>query len=247
MKLLENLTKRGYPKRIVCQAITKAATLKREDLLVTKDTATTTQKTTVPLVLTFRPQTKHISSIMYRYLKILQNTPDVNSQEKFRIICAFRHARNIRQMLVTTNLITTNGQKGSNPCNKPCTTCKYMRGTEKIISHATKITYKIHGKHNCTSKNVIYLIECAKCRIQYIGQSGNTMRERLSGHLNDIKANNLVKPVSKHFLRLGHTNEDMQVTIVTTTSNNINTRLRTEETWIAELRTRTPLGLNLIS
>ena len=54
------------------------------------------------------------------------------------------------------------------------------------------------------------------------------------------------EPVSRHFTSNNHTVNDVNVTVITTTSQTTNIRLRTEEVWIAILQTREPGGLNLI-
>ena len=50
-----------------------------------------------------------------------------------------------------------------------CKTCVHMVQGDSFISNTTK--YKVSPVDmDCGSKNVIYLITCAKCGIQYVGK-----------------------------------------------------------------------------
>ena len=40
---------------------------------------------------------------------------------------------------------------------------------------------------DCSSKNVIYLITCRKCGIQYVGKTRQTLRSRMNNHCNRLK------------------------------------------------------------
>ena len=136
--------------------------------------------------------------------------------------------------------------KGSSPCRKPCITCPFMQKTDNITSWKTKKQFQIKDQYYCQTKNVIYVIYCKRCGIQYVGQSGNTFNKRFRGHLADIRQGNNVKPVSRHFTSTNHTRDDVNAIIVAQTTDNLNVRLRTEESWIDTLNIKHPSGLNLI-
>ena len=40
---------------------------------------------------------------------------------------------------------------------------------------------------DCSSKNVIYLITCRKCGVQYVGKTSRTQRCRMNNHRNRLK------------------------------------------------------------
>ena len=82
--------------------------------------------------------------------------------------------------------------------------------------------------------------------LQYIGQTGNTFNERFRAHLTDIRQQNTVKPVSRHFTTNSHSVHDINAAVLTTTTGNVNVRLRTEEVLIYKFQSRSPSGLNLI-
>ena len=162
------------------------------------------------------------------------------------MLIVHKQATNVKQIQVKTDINPVQIALGSNPCQKPCATCPYMQKTTSITSWKTKQKFTIKGGFSCQTKNVIYVINCLKCGLQYIGQSGNTFNERFRGHIADIRQENNVKPVSRHFCSGNHTLRDFNACIVAQTTSNINYRLRTEEAWIHTLQTKTPTGLNLI-
>ena len=40
---------------------------------------------------------------------------------------------------------------------------------------------------NCETKNVVYLISCKRCGIQYVGKTSQTLRSRINNHRNRLK------------------------------------------------------------
>ena len=69
-----------------------------------------------------------------------------------------------------------------------------------------KFNSKIHV--NCQSSNLIYLITCKNCSIQYVGQTKNCLLTRFQGHYFDIKSQNDTT-VSRHFNRCPPTSPAM--------------------------------------
>ena len=68
---------------------------------------------------------------------------------------------------------------------------------------------------DCLSSSIVYIIICNKCKNYYIGESGKTVKERISQHLNDIKRFtknldfslgnfNSCSPVAIHFSDTNH-------------------------------------------
>ena len=75
----------------------------------------------------------------------------------------YRKAKNLKQLLVKGNLNTLKQTSGfSTNCNKPCMTCPRM-DTSNTITSTSNVTYKIKGKFNCQSKNIVYVMECTIC------------------------------------------------------------------------------------
>ena len=174
---------------------------------------------------------------------------DPNTQRigPLNITTGFRKATNIRQLIVKSDLNTLHGRRGSHACAQNCIACPLLNSKTEIRCNSNKNkVFIIKGSFNCTTYSIVYIISCKKCGMQYVGQSRNSIRERLYGHLADIKTKNDVKPISRHFTTHAHIKNDIDVTVVTTTPKDNNIRLRTEETFIEYFKTKTPQGLNLV-
>jgi len=98
---------------------------------------------------------------------------------------------------------------------------------------------------NCNTNNVIYLIECTKCkkRNQYVGQTKRTLSMRTAGHRAACKTKTNL-PLYKHFAEQpDHSFErDAKLTILEKTT--MDQLLAKEKHWIATLETVFPKGLN---
>ena len=60
----------------------------------------------------------------------------------------------------------------------------------------------------------MYLIECQKCKLQYIGETERPFKERIGEHKIYIRTEKYNQPIGEHFNRPGHHLSDMKVTIL---------------------------------
>ena len=101
---------------------------------------------------------------------------------------------------------------------------------------------------DCRTKNVVYLIECAKCSIQYVGETENALRVRLTGHRSDISHRRLDRPVAHHFNQPHHSLKDLTIMIIEKIyREDANFRKLKESYWIETIKTLSPNGLNRYS
>ena len=71
-------------------------------------------------------------------------------------------------------------------CGSRCETCLVMETGSSFTSTNTGEEYPIHFNMNCKTREIIYLITCKKCKIQYVGQTGLSLRERMWKYRNRI-------------------------------------------------------------
>ena len=92
------------------------------------------------------------------------------------------------------------------------------------------------------SCRVIYVIECEKCNLQYVGQTNKSLRQWMAKHREGLRAG---KPrrIYYRFNRADHTETDMKVTPIEMVPTEVDI-LAWEQEWINRLRTRNPDGLN---
>ena len=139
-------------------------------------------------------------------------------------------------------------QTGPHPCSSPqCQTCQYLLPIPTVTSSDNK-TFPIPHSLSCSDSSVIYAITCTSCSLVYIGQTGNSLRDRHNAHKSDILTKKDT-PISRHFNLPNHSLLNYKITPLEqiTGPNPKNQRLIKEISWITKLKSITPLGLNTIS
>ena len=97
------------------------------------------------------------------------------------------------------------------------------------------------------STNVIYCISCQKSKcngIQYIGETGRRLKDRISQHIGYIKGQQTYQPTGNHFNLPGHSLGDMDVTIIEKCVNDSTMYRQIRETNFINLFNSIQKGLN---
>ena len=74
--------------------------------------------------------------------------------------------------------------------------------------------YEINPDTPCKTKNVVYLITCKKCSIQYVGQTGTLLRTRMGAYRTKIRHKQSGSLVHDHFNLDDHSLSDLKVQIL---------------------------------
>ena len=76
--------------------------------------------------------------------------------------------------------------------------------------------WKIGREVNCSSKNIVYLLECDKeyCKQKYIGITHQELRERMYKHIGYVRNKILSRATGEHFNLPGHSTHNMKFTIL---------------------------------
>ena len=96
---------------------------------------------------------------------------------------------------------------GYKKCGSNCSICNF--GNEKkVLVLENGFYFSFFDKSSCNSEELIYLIKCKRCNVYYIGETGQSIKRRLAGHISNI---NCYEPfedgatvVAKHFNLMGH-------------------------------------------
>ncbi len=68
-------------------------------------------------------------------------------------------------------------------CNTPkCQSCPLIPQSHTFKSTITGKIYSCHDELDCSSKDIIYLITCKKCGLQYIGETEQTLKRRVDNY-----------------------------------------------------------------
>ena len=138
---------------------------------------------------------------------------------------------------------------GSNRCK----TCKHIVEGSTFCSNTTGRRYNVKSNNavmTCATKNVIYLISCKKCGIQYVGETAKVLRNRMNNHRQRLKQMCILF-LYQHFCSNDHNEDDITIMpieeVTLEMGENItlaSKRLQREEFWYKELATVYPYGLN---
>lgn len=119
--------------------------------------------------------------------------------------------------------------------DKRCLTCP-IAASEQINPEANMIF--------CKNSNCIYCIQCLKCNLYYVGQTGNPMNIRINGHrsaIKNYKGSEKIDIEYEHFQ--SHCFNNIKLYILDFVAN-LNDRLNLENYYIAKLHSLYPYGLN---
>ena len=136
-----------------------------------------------------------------------------------------------------------------------CMLCKVHLNTSTIFkSTVTNETFSL-PKGNfgiqvaSTTKNVVYLITCDHCSLQYVGMTTTALRTRFANHRSSVKNSKFNTNLYHHFLSIGQRDKVhlLRVQIIYHYNNNIDPKdvlLTVEEFYMRKMCTLMPFGLN---
>ena len=212
------LLKRGYIRNFVTKQIRRAADIPRRLTLQTKDV---NKPKRIPFITTFNPSFPHISNIIKKHYNLLLSSNRCKKVFQHLPVVAFRRSPNLRDLLVTAKLSSNSAKpqlpSGSFRCGRNCATCPYIsHGLTTYNFFSTGETRPIKSNLTCDTKNLIYIIQCNRCNLQYITEETKRhLKDRFNEHRRTIdNPNTKSKPTTaaEHLLSsTNHTANDMQL------------------------------------
>lgn len=129
--------------------------------------------------LTYHPAFSKVKNILQDIHLLLM--PNQEHRDVFAAppIVGFRRGKNLKDMLVRAKLpVKEKVCGGSQKCgSKRCGVCDYVEETDSFTNRSSSSSFKIQGKKkNCNSNNVVYLAQCRKCGVQYVGSTSTKFR-----------------------------------------------------------------------
>ena len=138
--------------------------------------------------------------------------------------------------------------------NKKCLTCPELSTSKYFHSNITKKRFEVvnHSVNNisCKSQNLIYLLTCDTCNMQYVGETTTALNLRINNHRKSKKG---CEHIINHNEYCSNVSFNIQVLEIFSESGYIDkiicpkereNRLNKEDFWIKTLRTVYPYGLN---
>lgn len=143
----------------------------------------------MPYVSTHNPRNPEVFNIIRNNLPILEEDPDMKKiLDTSQIIKSKRQSPSLKYILTRASFSSKNQEPPIiKKCDKPkCSTCPYLTEGSKF-HFKTGSDFSIKTSMSCTSSNLIYVIRCAGCGENYIGQTGDTLRHRMTVHRQQIR------------------------------------------------------------
>ena len=151
-----------------------------------------TERSRIPLVLTFHPGLPDIKAILHKNQDILHMSEKMRKAVPELPLLSFRQPPNLKKMLVRAKVDDKPKDTG---CVKPCgiKNCKLcpMVDQRKRVSVARSQKKERHqvlaNGTTCSSEYVVYCILCSKCSFKYVGMTTNSLKKRITGHCAKLK------------------------------------------------------------
>ena len=160
-------------------------------------------------------------------------------------IIAFRRQKNLKDLLVWATLTSTRSElRGNYQCGvSRCKTCPILRAMDEFFSHTTGKSYNVKFHASCKSSNIVYLITCRRCGLQYMGETSQPLNVGINCYRSDITHQRTdVSPVAKHFNRGAHSISVMVIEL-SISSDPCLWKVK-EGRWIRTLETSFPSEMN---
>ena len=133
-------------------------------------------------------------------------------------LIAYKRQINIGDFLIKAKVPTKpdtrphRNQNGMKKCGK-CVICPFILEGKHIKKDTSN--WNIVTKADCNTKNLVYLIQCniSKCNQRYIGETKNSIKDRMSDHIGYARSKKLDQATGSHFNKPGHSVANMQITI----------------------------------
>ena len=248
-EFLSYLLSSGYSSSFIKPIFQKVASFDRLSLLNPSRHQTQSHRTT--FVSTFHPRMPNIQQLHNKHKHILQSSDLMSSVLPSQPLVSHKRTATIGNLCISTKspspTVPSTRPFGTHPCNsKRCLLNLHLITSSSITSSSTNSSFPILHHISCNTTNIIYVITCKHCRIQYTGQTCNSLRTRFNNHKSTVRKPDLSSPVGRHFNLPDHNGVSdilIQGVEVVANRNLLNER---ESCWMWKLKTHHSVGgLNL--
>ncbi len=258
LMLRYHLLLRGYPKEICDEAIFKVSKMSQKQALQERDspdTESNTQKTLF-FIAPFNPTDPDFKAIVGKYWPLLERSSATRALVDCKLIFGYSRPQNICDIVTNARLPTTSEDSDKAVPSKKCkrSNCRHCPKINKngiVYNRQNHRYYKCIKNATCQTDNLIYMLTCDYCGVQYVGQTLNRIMDRVNSHLNDIK-HQRETPIAQH-MKIHSTRSEypfsiniLQLISAAPRSDRASAlRDKWESAWMARLNSYVPLGLNI--
>ena len=230
----------GYAKSLVRKSRNKVKQLRRYNVLYAPEKNENQNRIVFPI--TYHPKNLQICEIVKRNYGLLAGDNIIGNCFKDKPMFAFKKDKSLKDLLVKSKLFS-NAIGGTKQCQrKRCVTCKHINASDRVIGPKGYICVK--EQFSCVSEGVVYVIECGKYGMLYVGETGRKLGDRFREHRRNVMNGKTDSEVAAHFCSDDHSVNDMLVSGLYFCSEIIKRKLLEQKT-IARLGCVLGHGLNV--
>ncbi|ELU14890.1 hypothetical protein CAPTEDRAFT_197423, partial [Capitella teleta] len=149
-------TNQGYPTNLLTQAKLKANQHTHQTLLQNSKNATTAPYQ-IPFVTTYHPEINKIHNILKKNWTILSSIGSFGNCP----LLSLRNNANLKKLLVRSNIHDEPELAGTFPCGTTTRSCPHTN--RETLLHCPEKDFNIIKSFTCTSKNIVYAMQCLSC------------------------------------------------------------------------------------
>ena len=130
-----------------------------------------------------------------------------------------------------------------------CQVCENVENSSTFSDCKGKIYNVGRGVHDCNSENIVYLLTCRTCNIQYVGSCVTKFRTRFNNYKSSYRNFLAGKKAAQtklhaHFSQSDHNRDDDWCFTLIESADTLDKVRRREAFWQIKLNTFAPDGLN---
>ena len=165
----------------------KVKKILRDELLKTGNDKT---KQIFPFVLRYNPIPPDINELLKKHWHIFEPSPKLQeSFPKYCMIASFRRSKHLKEILAPSKYRSNVKKfyqpniKGCAVCDRKCDLCgNYFVKGKTFQSFKTGRTYFMKSDFQFTASNVVYLVSCHRCHLQYVGPTKTEFKVKFRNH-----------------------------------------------------------------
>jgi len=264
---------RDYPIDPLIASLKEVEKMDRSQLLAPRPPKEPQENNNLFCLTTYHPNNPPLRNILEETRDVLGSDPRLSCITSKNFVFGHRRLPNVKDRLVKSRLrypppppAPPKPPGWVNPdkvCSKTnCQICAILDTSGSLTSTSTGRNYAVPQRITCQFNNLIYVITCTRCHMQYVGQTKQKLGDRIRQHLLDIRhcQDWLSAPpsahakgptnVGLHFSQRGHQITDVTVQIIEMIKHNPDSarakeiRDLRENYWMHCLKSLVPLGIN---
>ena len=178
------LLNQKYPEELIQSGIDRAMYLDRNTV---RNVSEKTDESVLTYVSTHNPKNPELFKVIIFNLPILREDPKMKSiLSNFKMIKCKRQPNNLKRLLAKAKFDHDSDHEVKRCNRSKCGLCIHLLECNSVEFNCGKRCF-VHQSMTCEVKNVVYVMKCRGCGKEYISETGNYLRRRVTVHNQQIR------------------------------------------------------------